>query len=243
MMNLAQNAPTTGRGRTSVRLSPAAFRKAGFAAAILLAPLILIPGTIFNPAIGGIGAGAANVAANAAANPKTNQIHVYAYVVLSFLLPISVIGISGLAIRRSPWLGTIGGALAIIGWLPFAALAAQDDLTFRMAEMSGGTQFVALWDRFTTDPTMFGFLLVYIVCHLAAYVILPIALWRGRYIQAWAAWALALTSPVTIVGFATRQIALIGLVICGLLLIGSIPTAWAVWRNGESSARSSTSDS
>ena len=234
MMNLAHRAPTNGSGsRTRDGMSPARFRKAGFAAAIVLAPLVLIPGTIFNPAIGGIGSGAANIAANAAANPVTNQLHVYAYVVLSFLLPISVIGIAGLAMRRSPWLGTIGGALGIVGWLPFGALAAQDDLTFRMAEMGGGSQFVSLWDRFTTDPTMLGFLLVYIVCHLVAYVVLPIALRRGRYIPAWAAWALALTSPLTIVGFATRQIALVGLAICALLLIGSVPTAWALWRNAD----------
>lgn len=233
-MNLAHSFPTTSDGsRTGARLSPATCRKAGFAAAIVLAPLVLIPGTIFNPAIGGIGAGAANIAANAAANPVTNQIHVYAYVLLSFLLPISVIGIAGLAIRRSPWLGTIGGALGIVGWLPFGALAAQDDLTFRMAEMGGGAHLVALWDRFTTDPTMLGFLLVYVICHLVAYVVLPIALRRARYIPAWAAWALALTSPITIVGFATRQIALVGLVICALLLIGSIPTAWAVWRKDD----------
>ena len=232
MMNLAQSVPASGQGfRRRHRQSAQAFRRAGFAAAIVLAPLVLIPGTVFNPAIGGIGAGAANIAANAAANPVTNQIHVDAYVVLSYLLPISVIGIAALAIRRSAWLGTIGGALGIIGWLPFGALAAQDDLTFRMSQIGRGGQFVGLWDRFTTDPTMFGFLLVYIVCHLVAYVILPIALWRGRYIPGWAAWALALTSPVTIVGFATRQIALVGLVICVLLLIGSMPTAWAVWRN------------
>ena len=237
MMNLAQSAPTTGGGTgPRPQWSPDTCRRAGFAAAILLAPIVLIPGTIFNPAIGGIGAGAANIAANAAANPLTNEIHVYAYLVLSFLLPISVIGIAALAIRRSPWLGTIGGALGIVGWLPFGALAAQDDLTFRMAETNGGGQFVALWDRFTTDPTMLGFLLVYIVCHLAAYVVLPIALRRGRFIPGWAAWALALSSPVTIAGFATRQIALVGLVICGMLLIGSIPTAWAVWRNDDSSA-------
>lgn len=236
-MNLAQGAPATG-GRRSHRpgWSPAACRRGAFAAAILLAPIVLIPGTIFNPAIGGIGAGAANLAANASANPATNQAHVYAYVLLSFLLPISVIGIAALGIRRSPWLGTIGGALGIVGWLPFGALAAQDDLTFRMAEIDRGSQFVALWDRFTTDPTMLGLLLVYIVSHLVAYVVLPIALRRGRFIPAWAAWSLALTSPITIVGFATRQIALVGLVICGLLLIGSIPTAWAVWRSDESPA-------
>jgi hypothetical protein len=79
------------------------------------------------------------------------------------LLPVSVIGIAGLAMRRSPWLGTIGGALGIAGWLTFGALADQDELTLRMVETGGGPQFVTLWDDFTTDPTMFGFLLVYVV--------------------------------------------------------------------------------
>ena len=230
MATLEHTAPA---GRAGLR--PETVRRAGFAAAILLAPIVLVPGTIFNPAIGGIGRGAANLAANAAASPVLNQVHVAAYVLESFLLPISVLGLAGLALRRSPWLATIGGALGLFGWLPFGALAAQDDLTFQMASMGGGSAYVALWDRFTTDATMFGFLLVYIVCHLAAYVVLPIALWRGRLIPGWAAWALALTSPVTVAGFATRQIAAVGLIICALLLAGSIPAAWAVWRSSDSS--------
>lgn len=213
------------------QVQPETVRRAVFAAAIVLAPLVLVPGTIFNPAIGGIGAGAANIAANAAADPLTNQVHVISYLVESFLLPISVLGLAALALRRSPWLGTIGGALGLVGWLPFGALAAQDDLTFQMSRMGGGAQFVALWDRFTTDGTMLTFLLVYVVCHLVAYVILPIALFRGRFIPGWAAWALALTSPLTIAGFATRQIAVVGLLICALLLVGSVPAAYAVWRN------------
>jgi hypothetical protein len=222
---------THDESQSATGARPARLRKVVFAAAILLAPLVLIPGTIFNPAIGGIGAGAANLAANAGANPLTNQLHVYAYVLDSFLLSISVVGLASLAMRRSPWLGTIGGGLGLIGWLPFSALAAQDDLTFRMAEMKGGSQFVALWDRFTTDGTMMAFLLIYIVCHLVAYVILPIALRRGRFIPLWAAWALALTSPVTIAAFASRQTAIVGLLICALLLAGSIPAAHAVWRS------------
>lgn len=210
-------------------------RRVGFAAAIALAPLAFIPGTIFNPAIGGIGKGAANIAVNVAANPFTNQLHVAAYVLLSFLLPVSVVGMAWLAIQRSPWLGTIGGGLGLIGWIPFAALAAQDDLTFRMAEAGGGSGLVLLWDRFTTDWTMMTFLLVYVVCHLVAYVILPIALWRGRFIPGWAAWALALTSPVTVAGFATRQIVVVGLIICALLIVGSLPVAYAVWRGPRAS--------
>jgi hypothetical protein len=208
---------------------PLALRRTVFAASILLAPLLLVPGTIFNPGIGGIGNGAANLAANAAASPITNQLHVATYVLETFLLPLSVIGLAGLALRRSPWLATIGGGLGLLGWLPWSALTAQDDLTFQMAQMGSGAQFVALWNRFTTDGTMMSFLLVYVIGHLLAYVILPIALHRAGVIRAWAAWALALTSPLTVAAFATRFHELL-FVVLALWIVGSIPAAYAAWR-------------
>ena len=149
---------------------------------MLLAPALLIPGTLFNPAVGGIGAGAANIAANAAADPTTNQLHIAVYVLETFVLPASVVGLAGLALRRSPWLATIGGGLGLIGWLPWSALAAQDDLTFQMAQMGGGPQFVELWNRFTTDRTMGALTLIYVICHLSGYVLLGIALARARII-------------------------------------------------------------
>jgi hypothetical protein len=206
-----------------------ALRRGVFAASILLAPLVLIPGTIFNPAIGGIGNGAANIAANAAANPLTNQLHVATYVLETFLLPLSVLGLAGLAIRRSPWLATIGGGLGLLGWLPWSALTAQDDLTFQMAQMGSSLQFVALWNRFTTDGTMMSFLLVYVICHLVAYVVLALALHRAGVLPTWAAWALALTSPLTVASFATRQHVVLYLVLA-LWIAGSVPAAFATWR-------------
>jgi hypothetical protein len=223
------------RGAGRPARSAETLRRTVYAASIVLAPLVFVPGTIFNPAIGGIGAGAANLAANAGANPLTNQLHVAAYVLLSFLLPVSVLGMAGLAMRRSPWLATIGGGLGLLGWIPFAALTAQEDLTYQMAQIGDSPQLAALWNRFTTGRTMMTFLLVYVVCHLLAYVILPIALRRGRFIPAWAAWAMALTSPVTIAAFATRQTAVLGLVICALLIASSIPVAYAVWKATPSS--------
>jgi hypothetical protein len=190
---------------------------------------VLIPGTIYNPAIGGIGNGAANIAANAAANPFTNQLHVTTYVLETFLLPLSLLGLAGLASRRSPWLATIGGGLGLFGWLPWSALTAQDDLTVQMARMGNSPQFVALWNRFTTDGTMMFFLLVYVICHLVAYVILGLALHRAGVVPTWAAWALALTSPLTVASFATRQHALLYLVLA-LWIAGSVPAAFAAWR-------------
>jgi hypothetical protein len=184
---------------------------------------------MFNPAIGGIGNGAANLAANAAANSFTNQLHVATYVLETFLLPLSVLGLAGLAIRRSPWLATIGGGLGLFGWLPWSALTAQDDLTYQMAQMGNSPPFVALWNRFTTDGTMMFFLLVYVTCHLVAYVVLGLALHRAGAVPLWAAWALALTSPLTVASFATRQHALLYLVLA-LWIAGSVPAAYAAWR-------------
>ena len=214
-------APTDHAART--------FRRAVFAASIMLAPLVLIPGTLFNPAVGGIGAGAANIAANTAADPVTNQLHLATYVLETFLLPLSTLGLAGLAIRRSPWLATIGGGLGLIGWLPWSALVAQDDLTYQMAQMGSAPQFVALWNRFTTDGTLMFYTLTYVIAHLLAYVVLAIALHRAGAIPAWAAWALALTSPFTIAAFATRQHALLYLVLA-LWIAGSIPATRAAWR-------------
>jgi hypothetical protein len=196
---------------------------------MLMAPVLLLPGTLLNPAVGGIGAGAANIAANVAADPSTNQLHIAIYVVETCLLPFAILGLAGLALRGSPWLATIGGGLGLIGWLPWSALAAQDDLTFRMAQMGGDPQLVVLWNRFTTDWAMAGLTLTYVVAHLLAFVILGIALARARVIPIWAAWALALTSPITVIAFPTHQQGLLYVVI-GLWIAGSIPAALAVWQ-------------
>ena len=210
--------------------TPRVFRHAVYAATMLLAPALLIPGTLFNPAVGGIRAGAANIAANAAADPTTNQLHIAVYVLETFVLPASVVGLAGLALRRSPWLATIGGGLGLIGWLPWSALAAQDDLTFQMAQMGGGPQFVELWNRFTTDRTMGALTLIYVICHLSGYVLLGIALARARIIPPWAAWSLVLTSPITLIAFPTHLHELLYLVIA-LWFVGSVPAAVAVWRS------------
>jgi len=206
-----------------------AVRPAVYAASMLLAPLLLLPGTLLNPAVGGIGAGAKNIAANMAADPTTNQLHLAIYVLETFLLPLGILGLAGLALRRSPWLATIGGGLAMIGWLPWSALTAQDDLTFRMAQMGGDPQLIELWNRFTTDWVMGTLTLIYVVCHLAAFVLLGIALGRARLIPTWAAWALALTSPITVIAFPTHQQALL-YVVAALWFVGSIPAALALWR-------------
>jgi hypothetical protein len=194
--------------------------------------VLLIPGTLLNPAVGGIGAGAANIAANAAGNPSTNQLHIAIYVLETFLLPLGILGMAVLAIPRSPWLGTIGGGLGLAGWLPWSALAAQDDLTFRIAQVGGGPELVDLWNRFTTGWAMASLTLVYVVAHLVAFIVLAVALRRSGAIPAWAAWSLALTSPATIIAFPTHEQRLL-YVVAALWIAGGIPVALSLWRGEE----------
>ena|SRR5437868_5108235 len=68
--------------------------------------------------------GLEDVNANATANPVTNGLHLAAFVLDSFLLPISIVGMARLAMGGSRWLATIGGTLGLVGWVPFSALTA-----------------------------------------------------------------------------------------------------------------------
>ena len=207
-------------------------QRIAYAAAIVLGPAAFFVGAIFEPATH-VPTGAENIALNMAADPFTNGLHVGAFVLASFLLPISIIGMARLAMARSPWLATIGGALGLAGWLPLAALAAQDDMTLQMARLGQSTVLATLWERFNADATMTVLLITYIVGHLAAYVVLPIALRRARLIPAWSAWLVASTTPLTLALFATRNhsalAAQASLAAFGAAwILGSLPIALAV---------------
>lgn len=77
--------------------------------------------------------------------------------------------------------------------------------------------------------------LVYIVGHLAAYVILGIALRRAAVIPSWAAWCLVASSPLLIAAFALpgglgrTPLAVAGLSVA-ILILGSLPAAGAMLR-------------
>jgi hypothetical protein len=139
------------------------------------------------------------------------------------------------AMRGSPSLATIGGALGLLGWLPLSALTAQEDLTLQMAQLGASDLLGTLWERFNNDVTMTLFLVVYIVGHLLAYVVLAIALYRARVIRRWAAWTLGASTPLTLAFFATRQRnEVLGLAMevlfCASFIVGSVPAAFAAWR-------------
>ncbi|MBO0829456.1 MAG: hypothetical protein J2P24_16915 [Streptosporangiales bacterium] len=206
------------------------------AVAIVGGPLGVDVGGALAPSIHGNGR--ETIAANAAASAAVNDGHLVAFVVASFLLPVGALGLACLAYPRSPWPATIGGLLGFVGWVPYAALTALDDLARAMAGLPGSGSYATLLDRFTVDPTMNAYLLIYVACHLVAYVLLGVALCRARVIPVWAAVAMIASSPVTILAFALPGrvggdrgglvTLAIGCTALTLLVVGSLPAARAM---------------
>lgn len=151
---------------------------------------------------------------------------------LVVFLPFGAVGMTVLALRRSPWLASIGGFLSLTGFIAYGMIVVwQQELTYHSTLLGGGKPFTTLYDQINADPVMNVLLLMFIIGHLIGPMLLGIALGRTRLIPLWATWALILRVPLQAAGF----IAGIGLTMeiftYGLLLLGSIPIALAWLKN------------
>jgi hypothetical protein len=139
-----------------------------------------------------------------------------------------------LGMRRAPWLATISAALSLVGWIPWAALMGLDALAYDIDRAGSTPQFAALWTNFNGDAIMTTYLLIYIIGHLLSAVLIGLMLGRLHLIPAWAAWAFALTSPLTILIFPVHNLVfqdVLKYLICALWIIGAIPAALAMLTN------------
>lgn len=205
------------------------FQRVSLAACIILAPLSISlylvswAGNLREPLI-----------ASAMAGSTGNTLHFIGAVAASFFLPLGYLGMSMLGMRRAPWLATISAALSLVGWIPWAALMGLDSLAYDINLAGSTPQFAALWTYFNGDIVMTSYLLIYIVGHLLSAVLIGIMLGRLRLVPVWAAWAFALTSPLTILIFPVHNIVfqnVLKYLICGLWIIGAIPAALAMLKN------------
>lgn len=227
--------PPTGGSRPGAAPGSLRLLQVVAAVAIVGGPLGFLVGGALSPSIHV--SGTDTIAAYTGASPVLNGIHLAAFVVASFLLPVGAAGLAVLAHRAAPRLATIGGLLGVLGWMPFSALTALDDLPTAMAGLpdSAGS-YAVLLDEFTTDTVMSLYLISYVLFHLAAYVFLGIALDVGRVIPRWAAWSLVASSPLTVLAFALpgdvgTPATILGVTALSLLLIGSLPAARAMLRH------------
>jgi hypothetical protein len=171
---------------------------------------------------------------SAMAGPTGNTLHFIGAIAASFFLPLGYLGMSLLGMRRAPWLATLSAALSLVGWIPWAALMGIDSLAYDIVQEGLTPQFAALWTHFNGDTVMTIYLLIYIIGHLLSAVLIGFMLGRVRLVPFWAAWAFALTSPLTIVIFPIHSLVfqdVLKYLICALWFIGAIPAALAMLTN------------
>ena len=208
------------------------FQRVSLAACILLAPLSI---TLYLVSWeGNQRAPLTPLVTSAMAGATGNTLHFIGAIAASFFLPLGYLGMSLLGMRRAPWLATISAALSLLGWIPWAALMGLDDLANDIVQIGSTPQLAALWTHFNGDAVMTTYLLIYIIGHLLSAVLIGFMLGRLRLIPAWAAWAFALTSPLTILIILVHSLIfqdVLKYLICALWIIGAIPAALAMLTN------------
>jgi hypothetical protein len=175
----------------------------------------------------------APIVTSAMAGPIGNTLHFIGGIAASFFLPLGYLGMSLLGMRRAPGLASLSAALSLVGWIPWPALIALDDLAYGIAQAGTSPELAAFWLRFNGDAVMVTYLLIYVVGHLLSAVLIGVMLARLRLVPAWAAWAFALTSPLTMAYFAVHTIEVryvLRYLICAFWIIGAVPAAFAMWK-------------
>jgi hypothetical protein len=138
--------------------------------------------------------------AYSAAHPVLHQIELVALPLVCVLSLLGIIGLTRLAIHRSPWLAMTGGALALAGWGTLPIWAGQDNLTYLMGRMGATPQLAELWNQFNTSGTS-TYLYIFIVGHLIGPLLLGMALVRARMIPLWSPILIAASIPLHILAF------------------------------------------
>lgn len=173
---------------------------------------------------------------SAIAGPTGNTLHFIGAIAASFFLPLGYLGMSLLGMRRAPWLATISAALSLVGWIPWPALMGLDSLAYDINQLGRTAQFTLLWTHFNGDLVMTIYLLIYIIGHLLSAVLIGLLLGRLHIVPAWAAWAFALTSPLTFPIILVHNLIvqdILKYLVCILWILGSIPAGLAMLKKKE----------
>jgi len=215
-----------------------AYRKlhrAFFALCLLLAPLTVSLSFATCPVYGnpncpGSGTASATVVAVAFrdAPPLLLQLFFVVTVIATYIYPLSYMLLGRLAMKRSPWLATIGIACGFVGSVIWGLFDGEAFWINMLAQVGFGTQFPKFQTAYLANWGVVVMHGGWVIGHLLGYVLLGIALLRARVIPRWAAWLL-IVSPLVMgplaYGTGLGLLQVLGYV---LVFVGSIPAALAM---------------
>jgi hypothetical protein len=162
-------------------------------------------------------------------DPHLLQVFLALSVVIPYIYPISYIGLGLLAMKRAPWLATLGMALGLAGSLPWSFISGgQAGLTDSLAHLPPNPIFVAIEHRLAINPVVLSLATGWVVGHLSGYLLLGIALARSRAIPRWAAWLIAASAVIMgPVAYGTR-LGILQVIGYALVFAASVPAAKAI---------------
>ena len=203
-----------------------------FAASVILGTAATCVMVATNPGYYNARTGEAGLLAGyASANVIMVQIHLISAVITFYLLPVGLVVMAWLAMRRAPWLASIGAFLVLLGMLPLPALAAAvESLTYDIVRMGSNPLLITMVQRFNTDGVMSFYNVVDVPGVVLGPALIGLALWRARAVPIWAAVLVTFSRLLVFVfPFAPSLPGVyLQLPSCLLLFIGSIPAALAI---------------
>jgi len=109
-----------------------------------------------------------------------------------YVYPVSYVGLGLLAMRKAPWLSTVGVRCGWIGSIPWGFIAGSMFYFAAAARLGEDASFARLhnWQGLFGFPAMLMVAGGWVIGHLLGYVLLGAALFRARAIPRWASCAI-----------------------------------------------------
>ena len=165
-----------------------------------------------------------------AAPPVLLRLFLILTLIVPYIYPVSYVALGLLAMPRSPWLSILGLLCGWAGSIPWGFIG---DAMFQIntaTHLGQDTTYSVLSKAYFANPGILAVAGGWVLGHLLAYVLLGIALLRARAVPAWAAWAIILSAPLMGPLAYGSHIGWLQVAGYGLVFVGSLPAAWAMWR-------------
>lgn len=205
-----------------------------FFASIVLGMAATLVMVVTNPGYYNSQTGEAGLLAGyASASVAMVQIHLISAVITFYLLPVGLVVMAWLAMRRAPWLASIGAFLVLLGMLPLSGIgAAVESLTYDIVRMGSNPLLITMVQRFNTDGVMSFYNVVDAPGIVLGPALIGLALWRAQAVPIWAAALITFSRLVVFLFpfFSSLPGVYLQSLSCALLFVGSIPAAFAVLR-------------
>lgn len=207
----------------------AQFRRLASVFCLIAAPAVIVGAFVIAP-FGNDENGKEIVSAVAANRWAYTVVPVALTVGILLLIPAVVTAI-GLAAARAPYLGYIGGGMAIAGYVALLSTFAGPQAALALSAAGVPPhQAAAVVDKLLTGSVVLNVLsVVFVVGHILGTTLLGVALIRARVVAIWAGALVAASQPIHLVAHIVESKPL-DLVAFSLLALGLWTVAVRVWR-------------